>query len=64
MNVSALSVLVDAFIRSAVVSEKEDEEGVKSVVRADPSRKADLHFLASVFTNASGVSILSRVSFI
>lgn len=57
VSVSAMSILVDAFIRSAVVSEKEDGEGNKVVIRADPSRKADLHFLASVFTNVSGVRI-------
>lgn len=50
---SALAVLVDAFVRAAVVSETQD--GGKTVVRGDPERKADLHFLASVFTNVTGV---------
>ncbi|KAF8315432.1 DUF383-domain-containing protein [Clavulina sp. PMI_390] len=51
---SALAVLVDAFVRSAVVSTEETEDGGKTVTRGDPRRKADLHFLASVFVNISG----------
>lgn len=54
VSVNALSVLVDAFVRAAVVSTTETENGT-AVIRGDPKRKADLHFLASVFVNVSGV---------
>lgn len=69
MNASALAVLVDAFVRAAEipVPEEETTEGAAKesgtekakARRGDPARKADLHFLASVFINVSGVSIRS-----
>lgn len=60
-STSALAVLVDAFVRAAVVSTSETENGGRTIVRGDPKRKADLHFLASVFTNVSGVRAGRRV---
>lgn len=60
VSTNALAVLVDAFVRAAVVSSTETEDGGKIVVRGDPKRKADLHFLASVFVNVSGVSFHVR----
>ena len=58
-STSALAVLVDAFVRAAVVSVTESEDGGETIVRGDPGRKADLHFLASVFTNVTRVSALA-----
>ena len=70
VSVSALAVLVDAFVRAAEIrlpeaedAENAEEEKKPKVTKGDPARKADLHFLASVFINVSGVGHLSSMIF-
>jgi hypothetical protein len=63
--VSALAVLVDAFVRAAEIPVSQRGEGgdrdakaedeMPKTTKGDPARKGDLHFLASVFVNVSGV---------
>lgn len=50
-QIPALPLLLDAFLQAARVEETEDKSKHK--------RKAELHFLSSVFANVSTVSLLN-----